>query len=57
MKKLRYDKDVIAKVFVNQEPSSSSGRNDKKPIIEEAYAAYKSFVKQKFTDEMTALHS
>ena len=30
---------------------------DKDVIAEEAYAAYKSFVKQKFTDEMTALHS
>ena len=53
---MRYDKDVIAKVFVNQEPSSN-GIDDIKPIAEEAYAAYKSFVKQKFTDEMTALHS
>ena len=54
LKYLRFDADIISKVFVDLDESSNE-KAKKKSLIEEAYAAYRYYAKQRFNEEMTQM--
>ena len=56
LRKLRFGAEVIEKVFTNVDQSLHSEPVAVNPIVNDAYQAYRSFVKDRFTNEMERLN-
>lgn len=54
LRKLRFESTVIGKIFKNQDPMGYPVETV--PVVEDCYRAYRSFVKDKFIEELDSLN-